>query len=367
MTTTMKLEYTETELLASHEYADPLLAAGRTCHGGFLADGSYQPPRTLYREPAIEAWLDSHTSRFGTQPLDLPLDTWPENFPNVAQAKYLVSQGVTEPIISTLTRIGTVEGFGGFLRFTPIPDWQKIVAEDLTGTATSHLDKGLIEAHARDEAGFGDQAGHNEMWFAIRDIAFENPVTEDQTALMLERMGIANPGGELPDFEKLREVAIATRLTPADVDFTLEAFLQQLTRLLLIEISAFHVFAWAEEILSDPEVAAGDGEAARLVSYIRADETPHVGYIKAVLTELRDRTIVGDEYMYLGREIVGSIWDAALDESLNVRWPEGVNLTMREIEHALEDRPDRDALLEGFHSLGSIQPDGDGHWVDVRD
>ncbi|KAA0233086.1 MAG: hypothetical protein JJLCMIEE_02881 [Acidimicrobiales bacterium] len=366
MTTTTKLEYTETELLASHDYAEALVAAGRTCHGGFLTDGSYQPPRTLHREPAIEAWQQSHTNRFGTQLLDLPLDTWPRNFPNVAQAKYLLSRGVTEPIISTLTRIGTVEGFGGFLRFTPIPDWDRVVAEDLAGTATAHLDRGLIEAHARDEAGFGDQAGHNQMWFAIRDIAFDNPVTEDQTKLMLESMGIVDPGGGMPDFEKLREAAMATRLTPADVDFTLEAFLQQLTRLLLIEISAFHVFAWAEEVLADPEVAAGDGEAARLVSYIRADETPHVGYIKTVLSELRDRTIVGDEYMYLGREIVDSIWDAALDESLNVRWPEGVDLTMREIEHAVEGRPDRDALLEGFHALGSIRPDRDGHWIGVH-
>ena len=58
----------------------------------------------------------------------------------------------------------------------------------------AHLGRGLYEAHARDEAGFDDEGGHKQMWFAARDIAFENPVTEDQTALMLERMGIAAPG-----------------------------------------------------------------------------------------------------------------------------------------------------------------------------
>ena len=31
----------------------------------------------------------------------------------------------------------------------------------------------------------------------------------------------------------------------------------------------------------------GDGEAARIVSYIRADETPHVEYLRTALTEMR--------------------------------------------------------------------------------
>ena len=33
--------------------------------------------------------------------------------------------------------------------------------------------------------------------------------------------------------------------------------------LLLIEISAFHGFRWAEAVLGDTELVAGDGEAAR--------------------------------------------------------------------------------------------------------
>ena len=64
-------------------------------------------------------------------------------------------------------------------------------------------------------------------------------------------------------------------------------------RVLLIEIQAFHTFAWAEEWLADPDLVAGDGQAAELVAYIRADETPHVEYLKTALTEMRDRTWVG--------------------------------------------------------------------------
>ena len=57
--------------------------------------------------------------------------------------------------------------------------------------------------------------------------------------------------------------------------------------LLFIEISAFHGFIWAEGVLGDTDVCAGDGEAARIVSYIRADETPHVAYLRVALSEGR--------------------------------------------------------------------------------
>ena len=87
--------------------------------------------------------------------------------------------------------------------------------------------------------------------------------------------------------------ALANRGWPDDVDFDLESLIARMVRLLLIEISAFHTFAWAEELLADPDLVAGDGEGARLVSYIRADETPHVDYLRTALSELRDRTIVG--------------------------------------------------------------------------
>jgi len=77
-------------------------------------------------------------------------------------------------------------------------------AAELAGTAIEHLDRGLFEAHARDEAGWDEEAGHQHMWFAVRDVAFEHPVTEDQTRMMLERMGIAG-GGPAPDPARVRE------------------------------------------------------------------------------------------------------------------------------------------------------------------
>jgi hypothetical protein len=192
--TTAQVTYSQDELLASHDYAEPLLAGGVRCHGGFDETGSYVSPRTLHRVPAIEAWQAQRAEQFGTPLLDVALDRWPEHYPNVAQARFLIEAGVREPIISTLTRVGTVEGFGGMIRHSVLPDLQSCFEEDVRGTAMDHLHGGLYEAHARDEAGHEDQAGHKEMWFAARDIAFEDPVTEDETVVMLERMGIARPG-----------------------------------------------------------------------------------------------------------------------------------------------------------------------------
>lgn len=354
--TTLQTEWTEAELLTSHPIAEPLIAGGLRCHGGFDGDGRYVSPRTLNRWPAIDAWKAARTEQFASPLLDVPLASWPAHYPNVAQAKYLVREGVTEPIVSTLTRIGTVEGFGAMIRYSTIPDLQACFDEDVRGTAMSHLGGGLFEAHARDEAGFEDEGGHKQMWFAARDVAFENPVTEDQTAVMLARMGIPSGGaaggyGAAPDPEAIRKQMEAMRLFH-DIDWNLEALIARMASLLLIEISAFHTFAWAEAVLSDNDLVAGDGEAARLVSYIRADETPHVEYLKTVLSEMRDRTFVGESGQhYAGTDVVGQLWDRAMGDSLGVRRDATMEIARKEIEHALDGHRRRDTILEGFHAL----------------
>ena len=359
--TTDQLDYTEAELLMDPPIVEPLRAGGVVCHGGFLADGGYASPRTLNRVPAIRAWQDQHRRVFGTGVLDAPLDSWPGTYPNVAQARLLLTHGVREPIIAQLTRIGTVEGFGANIRYLAPADMQRFMVEDIRGTATAHLGGGLAEAHARDEAGFEEVAGHQQMWFAARDVAFEDPVDETQVQGILARMGFG--GGPGVDPAEARRRAIAARLLPQDIPYELEAVINFMARVLLIEISAFHTFAWAEALLADPELVAGDGEAARLVSYIRQDETPHVEYLKTALSEMRDRTFVGTSgRRYPGGEMVGRLWEAALDQSLGTGRQANLNALLNEVTYALADRPDGAEILEQFHALGSIRPAADGGW-----
>ncbi|HUF32164.1 MAG TPA: hypothetical protein VMN58_03005 [Acidimicrobiales bacterium] len=343
--TTLQTTFTEAEILSDHRVVEPLLAGGVRCHGGFDEDGTYVSPRTAHRTPAIEAWQAKHVEDFGTEILYVPLETWPEHFPNLAQARHLVTSGVPEPLIGTLTRIGTVEGFGANIRFLQPGDMQRHFDESIEGTALDHLGKGLFEAHGRDEAGWEEEAGHKDMWFAARDIAFESPESKVDIEAMLARMGFGQPGSGGGG-------SIADRVLPVDIDHNVELIASLMVRVLLIEVQAFHTFAWAEAWLSDPDLVAGDGEAARLVSYIRADETPHVGYLKTALTEMRDRTWIGESgKRYAGTDMIGRLWDKGLDQSLGEGKRQSQAAVLGEVEHWCGTRDDA-SILEGFHALG---------------
>lgn len=344
MTTTAQVHFTEAELLADHPVVEPLLAGGVRCHGGYAEDGTYVPPRTLHRVPAIEAWGAKHRADFGTELLEVPLDTWPGHVPNVAQARHLIRSGVPEPLMATLTRIGTVEGLGANIRLLQPGDLQQHLVESIDGTGLAHLGHGLFEAHGRDEAGWEEEAGHKDMWFAARDIAFGAPTTAVDVEAMLARMGFGEAGSS--------GGSVFTRLLPDDVDANLEMMTSLMIRVLLIEVQAFHTFAWAEDWLADPDLVAGEGEAARLVACIRADETPHVGYLATVLTELRDRTWIGASgRRYEGAELFDRLWQAQLDASLGENRAATRRALLGEVEHWCHQHKGGDAVLEGFHAL----------------
>jgi hypothetical protein len=345
---TDQLEYAEAELLADHAVAEPLLAGGVRCHGGFDADGRYVSPRTRHRVPAIEAWQAHHREVFGTEVLEAPLELWPPHIPNTAQARLLVERGVPQPLMATLTRIGMVEGFGANIRHLPPVDWQAHLVEDVRGTALAHLAKGLFEAHGRDEAGWEEEAGHKEMWFAARDVAFPQGGVSIDLDETLKRLGFGQAGGQGAGPVQ------ASRLLPDDIDQTVEVVVRLMVRVMFIEVSAFHTFAWAESWLSDPELVAGGGEAARLVACIRADETPHVGYLRTALTELRDRTWIGASgKRYAGAELVGRVYDELLAQSLGPNRAATAAGTQAEVEHWCLQRADGADLLAEYAALAT--------------
>ncbi len=184
--------------------------------------------------------------------------------------------------------------------------------------------------------------------------------------MMLARMGIGGGASGPPDLAKMRELAIANRVLPDDIDYDFESMLARMIGLLFIEIAAFHGFSWAEGVLEDTELCAGEGEAARIISYVRADETPHVAYLQVALSEMRDRTWVGHRGQhYDGAEMIQRMWDKALDESRFLRRSEVLKLTLREVEHALDGRPDKDDVLDEFFALGTVTRLADGSFVEL--
>lgn len=344
MGVTAQVEFSADELLADVATVEPLFAGGVRCHGGFDEDGRYVSPRTLHRVPAIQAWQQHHVEAFGEPIVEVPMEIWGDHFPNLAQARFLLGAGVPEPLIATLTRIGTVEGYGANIRLLEPSNLQRFFVEDIRGTALHHLGRGLFEAHGRDEAGWEAEAGHKDMWFAARDIAFESPTAKIDVEAMLTRLGFGQgpPRG------------LAERHLPDDVDADLELMVSLMIRILFIEVAAFHTFRWAEAWLADVDLVAGDGEAARLVSFIRADETPHVAYLSTAVTEMRDRTWIGTSgKRWAGADMVDRLWQHLLDQSLGANRAQNRAALAGEVEHWCQQRPNGDDVLAEFHALAS--------------
>ena len=120
-------------------------------------------------------------------------------------------------------------------------------------------------------------------------------------------------------------------------------------------------------MLSDTDLVAGDGEPAKLVSYIRSDETPHVAYLRTALSEMRDRTWVGASgATYSGQEMMQLAWDRQVETSVIMRRAEGLKMSMSEVTHSLGDRADADDIIDEMLSLGTIRRLADGTLVDPR-
>jgi len=300
-----RLEFKLDELLASPKLDAPLIAGGVRCHGGFDADGRYVSPRTLWRNPAVKAWQEQHLKTSPLPLVEVPKDAVPPHLPSVAQAKLLLKEGVREPMIRTLTEIAIVEGFGATIRELPVPPLESFIRENVTGTALAHLTQGLFEAHARDEAGWGEEGGHKQMWEAARDLALSNPkVPGDILMAIMGRRGNRNRSARaLPELHE-------------DV----ERVLGFMMNVLIIEVFAASTFRWAEEVLADPDVSDAPQAAADMVRYIRSDESPHVEYLRTALSEISARTLVGDDGKeYAGNEMVQRLLDRFLRFSLRQR------------------------------------------------
>ena len=162
------------ELLAEHAYARPHEVAGYHLHGGLDARGSYVPPRTLHRWPAVRAWQEA-LARRGFPLLEATtrlLESGP--YPTLAQQKLLLRHGLGQTLWNALTITGVIEARGRLLIDLPAPDLQQVLVEDVSSTAIGHLQKGLLTAHGMDEGGDPRSrlGAHDAMWFAIRDLLF---------------------------------------------------------------------------------------------------------------------------------------------------------------------------------------------------
>jgi hypothetical protein len=335
----MQLRYSTEEILADHPFAKLNRFGQRRLHGGYDAEGVYRSPRTYGRWPAIQAWREAFLARGGelidasTRILHAP------HYPNPAQMKLLLASGVTLPLWNNLTTTGIIEGRGKMLANITAPDFQPLVEEDISETATAHLNKGLFVAHGLDEGGDGksDVGAHDQMWYLARDLTLgENahPIPE-----IPDRGG--RPGGdgrEMPQIPAMHEM-----------------LLKQLMNVLLIEIRAERGFEFNVNLMRDPEAFTDRREkavqAADIVDQIRQDEASHVAYLQLFISELRTMHFKTEGGVVEGKTFIDPVWAKIVAYGAD-EVPRLQRQTTRAlIEASVTKRPNGAALMQEFDAL----------------
>ncbi|PCJ13536.1 MAG: hypothetical protein COB04_16395 [Gammaproteobacteria bacterium] len=353
-----KLNYSQEELLAQHEYTKKFTHKGKTLHGGLTADGIYHPPRSLNRIDAIENWTDALRAKGKTVEImdRVKIDIASEFFPSEQQAKLLLKHGCKDAMTRILTIIGVVEGFGNDgIKLLPPMEMQKYFVESVDGTCLSHLHKGLLVAHGNDEAGSSDELGHDSMWYALRDKALDNPLITDD---MFENLPMAPPPGykgKAKAAESVTQITgVGSQLFP-QLDMMLELTLMALARILHIEYAAYATFHWAQKVLSDPEVSSSPEWAPNMVGYIQEDEDIHVGYLRCALAETRARTLIAKDGSHLsGEEVIDTMCDTVMKTMGGDRREKMLAHRYKQVLRELEGHPDGERILAEFKQLGAV-------------
>ncbi len=334
-----KLVYTRAEIMADHAYARPHVEAGYRLHGGFDAAGTYISPRTQHRWPAVRAWQEQVTRR-GFPLIDASVRLLKRGaYPNAEQQKLLLGNGLGETLWNSLTITGVIEARGKALCDAEAPDFQKIIVEDISATATGHLNKGLLYAHGLDEGGNreGGEGGHDDMWFAVRDALFGKN---------------AYPLPEVPASIGRPEIG---RLMP-QVDKAYEDWILLLMNVLMIEVRAESFFSFCVDIMRSPDVfrdrrAAAD-HAAEIVERIRTDEAIHVAYLQAFVSEMRSFTIrTLDGKQITGASMIDPIWEGMIHWHSVTQADFGRQQSRDAIEARMAKLPAGRELLARFDSL----------------
>ena len=295
------LVYTEDELLRDHPGLVPHVVAGRRMHGGFQADGTYQPPRALVREPALQAWAEALVAR-GGQPLDAHASLLGGvRLPTVEQSRVLLRHGLGETFWNSLTITGKIEARGRLLAQFTFPELQPHIVDDISEMGIGHLGKGLLKAHGYDEGGIDGPVeevpgAHDQMWFAARDLAFGE--------------------GAYPDVDPPENIArpeVGRRWMP-ELPPEIEGLLSLLMNLLVIEFRAEIGFAASQAILRTPDLFADRRaealEAAEIIERIRIDEAIHVSSLRLFLGECAAVTFrTTDGGTVPGSELIGRFWN----------------------------------------------------------
>ncbi|MCP4223907.1 MAG: hypothetical protein GY773_11235 [Actinomycetia bacterium] len=335
-----KLAYSEAELFSEHDFAELQIVDGVRMHGGFMADGSYQPPRALGRSEALDAWTTVLRENGGeVLHADSSLLERP-GLPNLEQHRLLLREGIGRSLWNSFTTTAKLEARGRILADMELPDLSSVVVEDISEMAIGHLDKGLIAAHGLDEGGLPAEGigGHDVMWFVGRDLVFGPDAYDDVEPPQ-------NIGRPEADERALAELPAA-----------IEGLLSLLMNLLIIEFRAEIGFALTQEVLRTPDLFPGrEAEverAAEIIEHIRADELIHVTSIRLYLGELRSvhfRTTDGGTMP--GAVLIDRLWGDLVDWATVQQPIVAARQQQAAAESIIAEHPDGARILTEFNRL----------------
>ena len=334
-----KVKYSKQEIEADHDYQTLHVECGQKLHGGFDPDGHYLSPRTKHRWDAVNNWHKQLEGR-GVPIVEASTTLLTEpNFPNVPQQVLLLKHGIEQSFWDSLTITGLIEARGKALAELQAPDFQMIIVEDISSTALAHLNKGLLTTHGWDEGGIPDSGigGHDTMWFAARDLVFGKEKFPIPAAP-------ASIGREKAEREMLA--------LPAEH----EMLISFLMNLLMIEVRAERAFDFYERVIASadtfidkPKEAA---HAVELINRIRLDESVHVAWLRAAISEFRSFTIkaVGGAEIS-GAEILDPVWEKMVHWHAVEMHEAQRPLSMAAMKEAVLGGKDGQSLFEQFQAL----------------
>ncbi len=333
----MQLVYTEAELMADHPDLAPHVILDQRVHGGIDHRGSYQPPRALVREPALDAWAHALRERGGDVfDADSSLLAGTRAV-NVEQQRVLLRNGLGAWFWNQLTITGKIEARGRLLADIAFPDLQPVIVEDISEMAIGHLGRGLLVAHGLDEGGQPDVGigGHDLMWFLARDLAFGTDAYAD--AEPPENIGRPDAG---------------TRYMP-ELPAEIEGLISLLANLLIIEFRAELGFGEAQEILRSSDVfvdSRAEAElAAEIIERIRTDELIHVRSLCIYLGELQSVTFrTADGATVSGRELFGRFWDGMVQWATDEQPRLNAERLRQDVDDYIGTHPDADRVRAEF-------------------
>ncbi|MDP1818980.1 MAG: hypothetical protein Q8K58_03700 [Acidimicrobiales bacterium] len=352
----MSLTYTRDQLLADPPFAQRLRHDGRLLHGGLDAAGQYLPPRSAHRLAAIRGWREQLAAAGHLTDVLGPEVIPDDFFPSEEQAKVLLRNGARGAMARILTLIGLVEGFGNDgIKLMPPIDFRDHLVEPIDGTCLAHLHAGLLEAHGNDESGRGEECGHDQMWFAIRDAALDRPEILPE---YFTNLPIAPPPGyEGPAQAAPEAISVGSMMEPLldGVDPFFELTIRGMATILVIELMAFRTFEWAARVLSDSACSVDPDFAISTIDHIRVDEEIHVDYLQTALAELSTLTVRKTDGSTLpGAELVAAACRSAVDNQTGDRFDRILAYRYAQIRTELLEREDGEQLIAEFDALGPV-------------